>query len=85
LIYKNEQWTSGTDAGSDDNYFWCPGTKSFSENDVNWKLGQPNSADGDCVFVQFSNKSANSSTYSSGICTEEKYFICEVIFKERLI
>jgi len=71
-------WTSGSDAGVDGNYFWCSEMKEFKLNEVNWKSGQPNSADGDCVTVKFSNTSANMSTYSVGNCADEKLFVCEV-------
>jgi len=71
-------WTSATDVGCDDKYLWCSGSKDFNHDEVNWKDEQPKSADGDCVFLQFSNTSVNLSTYSLGSCAEEKRFICEV-------
>jgi len=70
-------WTSGSNFGTDD-YSWAAGKKPFKQSDLNWKSGQPKKTDGDCVMLQFSNKSANASTFSLGNCAEEKFFTCEV-------
>lgn len=50
-----------------------------NKKEVNWMSGQQNLTDGYCVFVQFSNKSANLTTLSLGDCAQKKKFICEVI------
>jgi hypothetical protein len=47
--------------------------------EVNWKSGQPNTADGHCIFVQFSEKSANQTFVSMGDCSQKRKFICQVI------
>jgi len=70
-------WTSGSNFGTDD-YAWASGKKPLRQSELNWKSGQPKRTDGDCVFLQFSNQSANASTYSLGNCAEEKNFTCEV-------
>jgi hypothetical protein len=71
-------WTSGTDNGCEGKYTWCNGKKELDHDKVNWLGGKPSSADGDCIFAQFSNKSANASTISLGNCVEKKSFVCEV-------
>lgn len=73
-----ELWTSATDEGSDEDFMWCNGNTSVNIKEVNWKGGQPNVADGNCAFVQFSNSSANLTTFSLGDCTKKKKFLCEV-------
>jgi len=83
-------WTSGSNFGTDE-YAWAAGKKLFQRNTINWKSDQPKTADGDCVSINFSNKTANESTFSLGKCAEEKYFTCEVLIsvfvycKENLI
>jgi len=78
MLVGTDYWTSGTDVGLDDSYFWCANMTAFEHPNVNWKNGQPVAADGDCVFVQFSNVSANASSYALGNCEEKKSFVCEV-------
>lgn len=73
-----EHWTSATDEGSDGNFVWCNGKTSVNMNELNWKGGEPNLAHGNCAFVQFSNSSANWTTFSLGDCAQKKRFICEV-------
>jgi hypothetical protein len=78
-VINTELWTSATDEGFDDNYVWCNGRSNMDVRQVNWKSGgQPNSLDGNCVFVQFSNQSANLTTFSLGDCTQKRKFMCEV-------
>jgi len=79
-------WTSGSNFGTDD-FAWASGKKPFKSSDLNWKSGQPKKADGDCVAINFSNQTANDSTFSLGNCADEKFFICEVklIFNYLLI
>lgn len=71
-------WTSGTDVGCDGKYTWCNDMKELMTEQVNWLGGKLNSADGDCIFARFSNKSVNASTSSFGNCAELKSFLCEV-------
>lgn len=71
-------WTSATDIGSAEYYMWCAGMTDLKHEDVNWKNGKHNSADGDCAFLQFSNSSANESVYALGKCDEKRYFVSEV-------
>lgn len=73
-----EHWTSATDEGSGGNFMWCSNKTFLNMKDVNWKIGQPNSADGHCAFVNFSMKSANQSFVSMGDCAQKRKFICEV-------
>ena len=73
-----EHWTSAKTDGPDGSMIWCNGKKSVDATQVNWKAEQPKLADGNCVFVQFSNSSANLTTFSLGNCAQEKKFICEV-------
>jgi Lectin C-type domain len=77
-VVKIEHWTSVTDEGSAGNFMWCSNKTFLDMKYVNWKSGQPNNADGHCAFVQFSEKSANQSTFSMGDCTQKRKFICEV-------
>jgi hypothetical protein len=73
-------WTSGTDKGCKRQYKWCSKNEEMNVGEINWKSGEPNSASGDCVFVKFSNASADASTYAVADCSEVKNFICEVIY-----
>jgi hypothetical protein len=73
-----ELWTSGTDRGYDGNYVWCSSKNFLNTKEVNWKSGQPKTADGHCMFVQFSNKSANQTFVSMGDCSQKRKFICQV-------
>jgi hypothetical protein len=45
--------------------------------EVNWNAGEPNQANGDCIYFQLSNSSANGSQFALGNCAEEKNFVCE--------
>jgi len=77
-VVNIEHWTSGTDRGYDANHVWCS-TKAFlNMKEVNWKSGQPNTADGHCTFVQFSDKSANQTFVATGDCSQKRKFICQV-------
>jgi hypothetical protein len=78
-VVNIEHWTSGTDRGYDANYVWCSTKNFLNMTEVNWKSGQPNSADGHCMFVQFSNKSANQTSVSMGDCSQKRKFICQVM------
>jgi hypothetical protein len=73
-----ELWTSGTDKGYDSKHVWCSSKNILNMKEVNWKSGQPNSADGHCMFVQFSNKSANQTFVSMGDCSQKRKFVCQV-------
>jgi hypothetical protein len=77
-VVNIEHWTSAKNAGPDGSMMWCNGKTSVQIKQVNWKGGQPNLSDGNCVFVQFSNISANLTTFSLGDCAQERKFICEV-------
>ncbi|XP_059486554.1 mucin-5AC-like isoform X2 [Neocloeon triangulifer] len=70
-------WTSGTDKECDDWYRWCSIERDFLSRNVNWKSGEPNSNNGDCVSINFSNATANQSTFSVTNCSKELQFICE--------
>jgi hypothetical protein len=76
-VVNVELWTSGTDKGYDGNYVWCSSENFLNMKEVNWKSGQPNSADGHCMFVQFSNKSSNQTSVSMGDCSQKRKFICQ--------
>jgi hypothetical protein len=78
LVTNIEYWTSGSDCASDDNYVWTAKDKNLAFAEVNWEKGQPNSVDGDCAFVKFSNISVNLSTFSLGNCATERLFVCEL-------
>jgi hypothetical protein len=78
-VVNIEHWTSGTDQGSDGNFMWCGNKLFLNKKDVNWKSGQPKSADGHCIFISFSEKSANQTFYSMGDCMQKRNFVCEVI------
>jgi len=78
-VVNIEHWTSGTDRGYDGNHVWCSTKNFLNMKEVNWKKGQPNSADGHCMFVQFSNKSANQTFVSMGDCSQKRTFVCQVI------
>jgi hypothetical protein len=78
-VVNVEHWTSATGDAPENNLAWCNGKKSLDMKEVNWKGGQPIVADGNCVFVQFSNKTSNETTFSLGNCTQKRKFICEVI------
>ncbi|XP_059474381.1 uncharacterized protein LOC132196029 [Neocloeon triangulifer] len=71
-------WTSGSDKDCDGRYRWCSIERDFISRDVNWKSGAPDSIAGDCVSVNFSNTTANQSTYATNNCSKELLFICEV-------
>jgi len=73
-------WTAGTDFGSDGSYFWCSDKTVLRPKSLNWKKGQPNATNGECLFYQFSPVNANVSTFAHGNCAEERNFICEVKF-----
>jgi hypothetical protein len=78
-VVNIEHWTSAKTDGPDGSMIWCNGKKSVDTAQINWKAEQPNLADGNCVFVQFSNSSANLTTFSLGDCAQERKFICEVL------
>jgi hypothetical protein len=79
-VINVEHWTSATaGGGADGNLMWCNGKTSLNIQETNWKSGQPNLADGKCVFVQFSNRTANLTTFSLGDCAQKRKFLCEVI------
>jgi hypothetical protein len=77
-VVNIEHWTSAKTDGPDGSMMWCNGNTSVEINQVNWKAEQPKLVDGNCVFVQFSNSSANLTTFSLGDCAQERKFICEV-------
>jgi len=79
-VVNIEHWTSAKTVGPDASMMWCNGKQSVDSKQVNWKAGQPKLADGNCVFVQFSNSSANLTTFSLGDCAQERKFICDVIY-----
>jgi hypothetical protein len=72
-----DHWTSGTDFECQDNYRWCSINESFNHKEINWKSDMTIGADGDCVFVRYSNGSLSESTFSVANCSAEKSFICE--------
>jgi hypothetical protein len=78
-VVNIEHWTSGTDRGYDGNHVWCSTKNFLNMNEVNWKSGQPSSADGHCMFVQFSDESANKTFLSMGDCAQKRKFVCQVI------
>jgi hypothetical protein len=77
-VINVEHWTSASGDSSGSNLMWGNG-KTLNIQETNWKAGQPNLADGKCVFVQFSNKTANLTTFSMGDCAQKRKFLCEVI------
>jgi hypothetical protein len=78
-VVNVEHWTSAKDGVTEGNWKWCNGDTSVNIQETNWKGGQPNAADGECMFVQFSNRTANLTTFSLGDCAQKKRFMCEVI------
>jgi len=78
-------WTSGMDYGCEGKYTWCNGMREVDHDKVNWLGGKPNSADGDCIFTRFSNKSVDASTIALGNCADEKNFLCEVIHADKIL
>jgi len=69
-------WTSGTDNGCDNKFWWCSKNVKFKDNDVKWKSGEP-SANGDCVYLQ--NRNTTDETYLvTDDCSKPKKFFCEV-------
>jgi hypothetical protein len=83
-VLNIEHWTSGTDRGYDGSHVWCSTKNFLNMKDVNWKSGQPNTADGHCIFAKFSNKSSNETFVSMGDCTQKRKFICQVIVPFRI-
>jgi hypothetical protein len=83
-VINVEHWTSASGDSSGGNFMWCNGNISLDIKETNWKDGQPKFADGKCVFVQFSNSSANRTTFSLGDCTQKRKFLCEVIMSALL-
>jgi len=78
-VINVEHWTSAMGEDSGGNWMsWCNGKISLNVKETNWKGGKPHFADGRCVFVQFSNSSANLTTFSLGDCTQKRKFLCEV-------
>jgi hypothetical protein len=77
-VINVEHWTSAKDDAPDGKLVWCNGNTSLNTKKVSWKGDQPNLADGNCVFVQFSNTTANLTTFSLGDCDQKRKFICEV-------
>jgi hypothetical protein len=73
-----EYWTSATDIGTKGSFMWCNGESSLETTEANWKNGKPNNADGHCLFIQFSNETADNTTVSLGDCNQKKKFLCEV-------
>jgi Lectin C-type domain len=78
-VVNVEHWTSAKDVNNKGNLKWCNGKTSVNLQETNWKGGKPVLADGNCVFVQFSNSTANQTTFSLGDCDQKKKFLCEVI------
>jgi Lectin C-type domain len=78
-VINTEHWTSAKDDAPEGTFVWCNGNASVNMQETNWKGGQPKLADGKCVFVQFSNRTANLTTFSLGDCDQKRKFICEVI------
>jgi hypothetical protein len=78
-VVNIEHWTSGTDRGYNAKHVWCNSKNFLNMKEVNWKSGQPNLADGHCMFFQFSDKSANQTFVSMGDCSEKRKFICQVL------
>jgi len=76
-VINVEHWTSASGDSSGGNLMWGNG-KTLNIQETNWKVGQPNFTDGKCVFVQFSNKTANLTTFSMGDCAQKRKFLCEV-------
>jgi hypothetical protein len=76
----SDYWTSGTDKNCDTSYRWCALGKNFLPKEIRWGSGEPNQANGDCVYVKFSNVSWESTALHTANCIEEKHFICEVVF-----
>lgn len=72
-VINVEHWTSAAGQG---NLKWCNGETSVKE--ANWKNGVPNIADGQCLFIVFSNNIASQTTVSLGDCNQKRKFICEV-------
>jgi hypothetical protein len=78
-VINVEHWTSASGENSGGKLMWGNGKTSLNIEETNWKVGQPNLADGKCVFVQFSNETANRTTFSMGDCAQKRKFLCEVI------
>lgn len=77
-VVNIDHWTSGTDEGYDNNHVWCSTKNLVNMKEVNWKSGQPKIADGHCMFVKYSDKSANQTFVSMGDCSQKRKFICQV-------
>jgi hypothetical protein len=77
-VINVEHWTSAKDGGTRGIFEWCSEKVSVNMQETNWKGSKPKLADGKCVFVQFSNTTANLTTFSLGDCAQEKKFLCEV-------
>jgi Lectin C-type domain len=78
-VINIEYWTSATDEGTVGSFMWCNGEASLDTKEANWKNGKPNNADGHCLFIEFSNLTADHSTVALGDCKQKKKFVCEVI------
>jgi hypothetical protein len=77
-LTNTEYWTSATEVGTDGSFVWCNGETTLDTNETNWKNGKPNNADGHCLFIEFSNETANLTTVSLGDCNLKRKFVCEV-------
>ncbi|XP_059469524.1 uncharacterized protein LOC132193130 [Neocloeon triangulifer] len=72
-------WTSGSDQACPFNFKWCTSTSFFSNNSINWQLGQPNNGRGlqDCVQVTLNTGSSALTNYNDEYCSFVSYFMCE--------
>jgi hypothetical protein len=78
VISGYDLWTTGSDPENIDIYSWCSMKKAVDRTQVNWRDGEPNAANGDCMHFQLSNSSASESKFAIGNCEEQKRFVCEV-------
>lgn len=75
-----DYWTSGTTQDCKETPVWCSSGKVVDPIENNWKSGHP--IENSCVHLRISENSANDTIIASAACSEQKIFVCEVLFKQ---
>ncbi|XP_059482888.1 uncharacterized protein LOC132201040 [Neocloeon triangulifer] len=77
-VNDSDYWTSGTNSNCTEKFNWCSKDANFVDNQVLWKSGEPNLANGECVYVTIKNGTLERSPLGVAACNSQKYYVCEV-------
>jgi hypothetical protein len=77
VISNGDYWTSGSDQGCSNKFYWCSKGSEFIRTQIPWKSGHPDTIAGDCVYAEVRKGAVNGTLLATCDCSKKMNYVCE--------